>query len=346
VAPAVELFNWIKLVLLALTRLTEDSAEIAAFWAISTWFNDALDVLPCLVITGAAYESRGVLRALRGFCRKPALLAGFRPSHLRALYHGCHTSLVSEPGLNRQTAELLSNLTDRNFRVAERNLLMPFSRSTGIYAGENPATHKIEHSIHIHIPPGNAAPPARPQSLQQMIERLPVHLGQYRDRNLSSVSQWTWFPSGLSAETAAIATALGRCIVDAPELRQKLLALLKTEDKRHRSELSNTPDAVVLEATRKLSRDERKRAYSREIAEAANLLFEARGEAARLSAEQAGRSLKRLGLPTHPLSQTGNGLIFDKATVAQIDQLCAAYGMEDTPAEGENLHGSQTTENN
>ena len=109
-------------------------------------------------------------------------------------------------------------------------------------------------------------------------------------------------------------------------------------DKRRQSELSNTPDAVVLEATRALSRDGRKRAYTHEIAAAANLLFEARGEAARLSPELAGHSLKRLGLPTHELSQTGNGLTFDRATIAQIDQVCAARGMEDAPPEAENLH--------
>jgi hypothetical protein len=110
--------------------------------------------------------------------------------------------------------------------------------------------------------------------------------------------------------------------------------------------MSNTTEAVVIEATLALSRDGRKHAYTREIAAAANLLFEARGEAARLSPELAGHSLKRLGLPTHRLSQTGNGLTFDKATVAQIQQLAAMYMMEDTPAETENLHGSQATENN
>ena len=56
-----------------------------------------------------------------------------------------------------------------------------------------------------------------------MMERVPVHLDQYREKNLSEVRRWTWVPSGLSSETAAIATALGRCIVDAPELRQKLV---------------------------------------------------------------------------------------------------------------------------
>jgi hypothetical protein len=171
-------------------------------------------------------------------------------------------------------------------------------------------------------------------------------LDQYRRKNLGFVGRPTWVPSGLSSEIAAIATALGRGIVDAPALLQKLVVLLKTEDKHRQSELSNTTEAIVLEATRTLCRDGREHAYAREIAAAANHLFEARGEAARLSPEKAGHSLKRLGLPTHPLSQTGHGLTFERATIAQIEQLCAVCGMEDSPAEAENLHGSQTTENN
>jgi len=177
-----------------------------------------------------------------------------------------------------------------------------------------------------------------------MIKRLPVHLDQYRSKNLSYVHLWKWVPSGLPSETAAIATALGRCIVDAPELRQKLVALLKTHDQQRLSEMSNTSEAIVLEATRALSRDGRERAYAREIAAEANRLLEARGETVRLSPEKVGHRLKSLGLRTRPLSQTGNGLTFDKATAAGIQQLAAVYMMEDTPAETENLHGSQATE--
>ena len=92
--------------------------------------------------------------------------------------------------------------------------------------------------------------------------------------------------------------------------------------------MSNTTEAVILEATLALSRDGREHAYAREIAAAANRLLEARGETARLSPEKVGTGLKGLGLRTRRLSQTGNGLMFDKATVAQIRELSAVYGVE------------------
>jgi hypothetical protein len=179
-----------------------------------------------------------------------------------------------------------------------------------------------------------------------MINRIPVHLDQYRNRNLSYVQHWTWVTDGLSPEAAAIATPLGKGIVGAPELWQKLVALLETQDQQRLYEMSNTTKAIVVEATWAFICEGRKHAYAREIATKANQLLEARGETARLGPENVGHQLKSLGLHTHRISQTGNGLTFDTAAVAKIQQLAAMYVMEDTLAESENLHGPQTTDNN
>jgi hypothetical protein len=347
VATASELFTWIKLCLLAQTHLSDEEAELAAYWVIATWHQEALTVVPCLLITGSAYEASRVLRALGNCCYEPKLLSGFRRSHVGVLCWGSKTNLISEPNLDRRTAALLSDLTDKNFMVVERGSLISCAKSTAVYAGANPETNQIQNSIHIHMTPSIAEPSAPPQWLQKMIARLPIHLSQYREKNLSSVRRWTWVPSGLSCELAAIAAPLGRCLTNAPELRQKLVARLKTEDKQRQSELSNTTEAIILQATLTLCRDGPQKAYAREIAAVGNHLLEARGETARLKPENVGNSLKGLGLRTHRLSQTGNGLTFDKATVARIHELAAMYMldvMEDTRAETENLHSSQTTE--
>ena len=68
-AKMVELFTWIKRSVLALTHLSEDDAEIVAFWTISTWFQDALTVLPCLIVTGPGHDAGVVLQVLEYFCR-------------------------------------------------------------------------------------------------------------------------------------------------------------------------------------------------------------------------------------------------------------------------------------
>jgi hypothetical protein len=346
VATAVELFKWVKASISAQTHLPEDATELLALWVISTHVQEALTILPCLILTGSAHDAGNVLHILGDFCRKAVLLAGFRRCDLGGLRVGYETNLISEPNLDKRIANLLSSLTDRRFLVVDAGLLTRYSKSTAIYAGENPEPHMIQNSIHIHIAPTNAAPIAPPKWLREMIARVPIHLDQYRNKNLGQVHRWTWVPCGLSSETAAIATALGRGIVDAPELQQKLIVLLKNQDQECLSEMSNTAEAVVLEATRTLSRDGREHAYAKEIAAEANCLMEVRGETARLTPEKVGHQLKKLGLRSHRLSQIGNGLTFDKATVAKIQQLAAMYLMEDTPAETENLHGSQATDNN
>jgi hypothetical protein len=343
-ATVLEIFTWIKRSVLAQTHLPEDAAELVAFWVISTWFQDTLTVLPCLVITGPAHDAMVVLRILDVLCRTSVRVADFRKGDLATLHQCSRTALISEPNLNNRNAALLGNLTNRGFRVVAAGCATDYSMSRAVYAGEHPVAHKIQNSIHFHIPATNAAPPARPEWLQETIERLPGHLDQYRKKNLDHVRRWTIAPSDVSSETAAIAAALGRCIVGAPELRKKVVALLRTQDQRRLFEMSDTIEAVVVEATRTLSRDGREHAYVREIAAEVNRLLEARGETVRLSPEKVGHRLKKLGLRTRPLSQTGNGLTFDKATVAGIKQLVAVYVEEDMPAETENLHCSQAPE--
>ena len=342
-ATAIELFTWIKQTLLVQAHLPEDAAELVAIWTLSTWFQDALNVLPCLVLTGSAHDARSLLHVLSDFCREAKLLAGFGRSHLDAL-RCCRTNLISEPNLDRRTADLLGNLTDRGFLVVQGSYMACYSKSTAIYAGENPETHRILNSIHIHMVPTHAVPAVTPPWLQKLMQRVPVHLGQYRNQNLGNVCRWTWAPSGLSSETTTLATVLGRCIVDAPELRRNLVVLLKSQDQQRHTEMSDTSEAIVVEAILAFIRDGREQAYAREIAAKANRLLEARGETARLSPERVGHVNKKLGLRTRRLSQTGNGLTFDKVTRARIEELAAVYMMEDTPAETENLHGSQSAE--
>ena len=344
-ATVLEIFTWIKRSVLAQTHLPEDAAELVAFWVISTWFQDALTVLPCLLITGQDCDAMVVLRILEVFCRIAVRVTGFQKGDLATLNWVCHTALISEANLNTRNAALLGNLTHAGTLVVAADRATDYSMSRAIYAGEHPVPHKVQNAINFHIPPTNAAPPVPPEWLQKTIERMPGHLDQYREKNLGHVRRWTIVPSGLSSETAAIAAALGRCIVGAPELQKKIVALLKTHDQRRLFEMSDTIEAVVVEATRALSRDGREHAYVREVSAEVNRLLEARGETVRLSPEKVGHRLKKLGLRTRPLSQTGNGLTFDKATVAGIEQLAAVYVMEDMPAETENLHGPQAREN-
>jgi hypothetical protein len=72
--------------------------------------------------------------------------------------------------------------------------------------------------------------------------------------------------------------------------------------------------------------------------------LQARGKGLKLSPEKVGHRLRTLGLPTRRLTQAGNGLILDKNTITDLQQLAVVYVQEDMLAETENLHRSQETE--
>jgi len=113
-----------------------------------------------------------------------------------------------------------------------------------------------------------------------------------------------------------------------------------SEDRYRTLELS---EAIVVEAALELSRADRESVYLAEVAVEANRLLELRGEQIRLSPEKVGHCLKRLGLRSRRLSQTGKGLILDKATITVIHQLAAIYLEEDFLANNENLPSYQPT---
>jgi hypothetical protein len=107
----------------------------------------------------------------------------------------------------------------------------------------------------------------------------------------------------------------------------------------------DTAEALVVEAMLALSKRGAEHVYAREIAVEVNRLVEARGELSRLSREKVGHKLRRLGLPTRRLSQAGNGLVMDKATITQLQKLSAMYVGQDWVSQTEDLPTLQTTEN-
>jgi hypothetical protein len=342
-SKALEIFTAIKHTIKAQTHLSDDDIAVAAFWVISTWFQEALIVLPCLVITGPAHEATELLRVLHDLCSRSLLLAGFRRRDLQEAHRA--TLLLSEPHLSKQTAALLGNLTNRGFMIVEQRSYLYCHSSKAIYVGDS--IRRIQHAIYIDVtPPLNAAKGIPPEWVQRNIENLPDHLAKYRESNLAQVRRLEFNPTGVSPETSAVAKALGSCLADSPDLQAALVSILAPRDQQRISERLDTAEALVIEAVLALSRGGAEQLYAKEIAVEVNRLLEARGERSKLSPEKVGHRLRRLGLMTRRLSQAGNGLVMDKETLTRLQMLSAMYVMEDQLAVIENLHSSQATENN
>jgi hypothetical protein len=287
------------------------------------------------VLTGPAHQAVRVLRTLNDLCYAPALMAAFRSSDLKVVNFNFRTLLISQPNMNDQTAALLGNLTNRDFMMVEEGYYRYSAGSRSVYVGENPTIKKIQNAIYINVAaPSCAVPPTRPE----WVANLPGQLSLYRDKHLEQVCRLEFSPSGLSLEAHAIANALGSCIIDAPELQSELVALLKPHDRQQAADRSDSLEALVAGATLTLCHMGQEQIFVKEIAAEVNRILEDRGETLRLSPEKVGHRLKKIGLLTRTLSQAGNGLLLDGATKVRVHEVAAAYRMEDSIAESENLH--------
>ncbi len=344
-STAAQIFSLMTKVIVAQTHLPKDVAELVAFWAISTWFQEALTIIPCLVITGPAHEAMVLLSILKNLCRRVGLVAEFRRADLKDLNFSFQTVLISAPNLDDRAAALVGNMTNPGFIIMDQGSSLRCASSRAIYIGEDSLIKKIQHSIYINVTRTAAEPPTSAEWQQSPLIALPEQLEHYRKVNIEQVRRSAFAPYGVASETAAVAKALGSCIIDAPELQNKLVAHLKALDQQDRSQQSGTIETLVVEATLTLSRQGRDHAFTSEIANEANRLAELRGGGPKLKPETVGRRLCKLGLRTHRLTLAGNGLTFDRTTVDQIQKLAAMYVEDDLLPGNENLHSSQPTEN-
>jgi hypothetical protein len=137
-------------------------------------------------------------------------------------------------------------------------------------------------------------------------------------------------PLGLSGETRAIANALGSCIVEAPRLQTQLVALLKAQARQQVADRFGGDEALVTGAALALCRPDKSEFFVKEIAAEANRLVEARGETRKISPETAGHKLKKVGMFTRRLGQSGNGLTLNQATRTRLYEIAASYLGEDS----------------
>jgi hypothetical protein len=294
------------------TRLPDVVSGLVAFWAISTWFQDALQVFPILAISGPAHEATNVLDVLHDLCDAPVLLAGFKRGDLKDLRG--FTLLISEPNLDNRTAALLGNLTNRNFLLVEDRSFLPAAGSRAVYIGENSAIKRIQHSIYIDATvPALAHDAVADRSARGEIDGIRNRIVAYRNRHLARVKSLEFNRRGLSSEANVIANALGRCIVESPELQMQLVALLRHQAQQQIADRSDGDEALVVGAALALCHQDNAEVFAKEIA-------------------------AEVGLYTRRLSQSGNGLTLDQATRMRLHQVAAAYLGEDSMQEDENLH--------
>jgi DNA-binding IscR family transcriptional regulator len=341
-----ELFARIKLAIAEQTHLSDKDSALLTLWVFSTWFHDVLSIAPGLVITGPAHDGDAVLHALYPFCYHPILVAGMTGAALSVIkWDKKPTLLIFEPNLSRRLAALLCSSTRRGYLALRTVSGAPRSAfdyygPKAIYAGEDPPIRAmLQHSVHINASP---APGVYSQHVarmsEEMTQSLQNQLLRYRSEHLPEVSKLELYAAGLSPDFNAIASALGECIVDAPDLQDELVSLLDPYSEQQIAERIDDLGTLAVGAALALCHQGKDQVRVGEIAAEVNRIQKERSERLQYSAEKVGHRLKRAGLLTRRLGAAGNGLLMDHATQAQLHEVARAYGCVGLSNNKENQH--------
>ena len=147
----------------------------------------------------------------------------------------------------------------------------------------------------------------------------------YRITNFSRVKNSDFDSPEFSGSTRELARSLGSCIVDSPELQDRLIALLRPHDEAARSERTTTIVSVLLEVLLFCCHKRRESVHVGVVTKIANTILSARGETLTLSPRKTGSLLKSLGFRTTKLDAGGRGLYLLSEDQRRIHTLSCAY---------------------
>jgi hypothetical protein len=324
-----ELFSRLQNAITEQALLPEETSALLTFWTLSTWFADGLPVAPGLSIVAPEFEGDLALRALRSFCRYPMMLTRADISSLQKLnWHTTPTAIFYDPNISKQMVTTLGCTSTRGYLINEGGRYKDFYGPKAIYLGGEVSVDRIPRcSVQVRLQP---IPPRTRRSaplVEAAVQALQNQLQRYRLKNLVKVYNSDFDASTLTAETRAIANALGACIVDCPELQSQLISLLTPAESQRQSDRSTGIEGVTMEATLNLCHQGKAQILVGEIAAEVNRITQARGERSRYGAETIGHGLKKVGLSTRRLGSRGRGLVMDLATITRAHELAAVYGV-------------------
>jgi hypothetical protein len=324
------LFARIKQTFSEQTQCDDRDCALLTYWALSTWFQEVLSFAPYLAITGLGYEGATVLRALRAVSRNGILVRGLRSANLDRFYHeDSPTLLIFEPNLCMGMASLLACTTRKGFYCeSKKPNYFDYFGSKAVFVGEDMRMKSmLQHSLQINASPtpgreSNYAPPLS----REMAQNIQNQLLAYRVATLLPAYQSKFSVTGLTPEMNAIATVLGSCILDAPDLRAELVSLLAPRSDQQMAERVDELEMLTIDAALDFCHRGMTEILVRTLAAEINLTLATRGDRLRLSPEKVGHKLKKIGLLTRRLSSAGNGLVLDHPTQVLLHQVAKAYG--------------------
>lgn len=339
-----EVFDAVYDVLQNCSALSRQQCEVLTFWCIASWFQDSLDFLPRVSVSGPWFATQLLFVLLAYVCHKAIKLVGMDSAILKEIsMEQLRPTLLIHQGKASKAATQLLDATDYpGYIFAGAGGLRQFCCAKVLYIGETCNPKQAVSGLHIHL--GRNAPvPVRPYLSLAAIERLQSRLLSYRAFNRERADFLEVEPGELQPEFDVIARRLGAVIINDSALQRRLVELLKGWSEDVRAERAGGIDGAVLTAVLNLAHSDTRRGYVRDVTAGANQIRIDQGERSKLSNEKVGHVLRKLGLHTHR-DMKGRALVFDQSAQLLVHELCFEYDVLPAAPECGYCHRLQTPE--
>src|SRR5579872_4828 len=339
-----QVFDAVYEVLQNCSALSRQQCELLTFWSIATWFQDSLDCLPRITISGPRYAANLLFTLLSYVCRKAIRLAGINAAVLKQIdiEQLGPTLLILQAKPSRSAMEFLDATDYTGYIFLSGGELRTLRCVKVVYIGETYDPKESISGLHIHL--GRNAPvPTAPYHSAAGVKSLQNQLLSYFAFNRKRTDFLEVAPGELQPELDLIARRLGAVIINDPGLQRRLVELLKAWSDDMRAERANGIDGTTLTAALNFAHNDEPQAYVCQIAAGTNQIRSEQGEPSKLSNEKVGHVLKKLGLPTRR-DMKGSKLVFDQETQLLLHELCFEYDVLPAAPECGYCHKLQTPE--
>jgi hypothetical protein len=339
-----QVFDAVYEVLQNCSALSRQQCELLTFWSIATWFQDSLDCLPRITISGPRYAANLLLTLLSYVCHTAIQLAGINAAILERIDINelQPTLLIHQVKPSKTATELLDATDYRGYIFVSAGEPRQVYCAKAVYTGETYNSKQSIGGLHIHL--GRNAPvPTAPYRSASGVESLQNQLFSYSSFNCNRIKLLKVSPGQLQPEFDVIARRLGAVIINDAALQRRLVELLKGWSEDLRAERAGGIEGTVLTAVLNLSHENEAQAYAQEIAVATNQIRIGQGEPSKLTPEKVGHVLRKLGLLTRR-DMNGRRLVFDQSTQVLLHELCFEYDVLPAAPECGYCHKLQTPE--
>jgi hypothetical protein len=241
------------------------------------------------------------------------------------------TLLLDEPDLSSAMQTILRASSQRNMHVAAgRGIVDLFG--TKIIVTSNPSYEALLDGNVLRValmPVSGTLPPLEKSKEEQIAEEFQARCLGYFLRNFSRVRVPDFDVSDLALPIQGLAQALGSAVVGSAKLQARILPMLAVHDEEARAARACSLEAVVLESILFfIHRGDWSKVRAQSLAEKVIEIYKGRGsDPTDVCAESVGWAVKRLGIPSGRINNTGNGVKLTNPVGQLVHRLALSYGV-------------------